>query len=87
MKIVSFLDSRKCTPLIKIRSAMPNRRLPNTISSVIRTLTTARDAWKLLPNVRLISAAHWAKLDDSKADSLLNKFLKEAGDVPNALAA
>jgi len=36
---------------------------------------------------RLITAAHWAKLDDSKADSLLSKFLKEAGDVPAALAA
>ena len=66
---------------------MPNRRLPNTISSVIRTLTTARDAWKQFPNDRLITAAHWAKLDDSKADSFLNKFLKEAGDVPAALAA
>jgi hypothetical protein len=66
---------------------MPNRRLPNTISSVIRTLTTARDAWKQFPNDRLITAAHWAKLDDSKADSLLSKFLKEAGDVPIALAA
>jgi hypothetical protein len=66
---------------------MPNRRLPNTISSVIRTLTTARDAWKQFPNDRLITAAHWAKLDDSKADSFLNKLIKEAGDVPNALAA
>ena len=66
---------------------MPNRRLPNTISSVIRTLTTARDAWKQFPNDRLITAAHWAKLDDAKPDSLLNKLSKEAGDVPNALAA
>lgn len=66
---------------------MPYRRLPNTIGSGIRTLTTARDAWKQFPNERLITAAHWAKLDDTKADSLLSKFLKEAGDVPQALAA
>lgn len=66
---------------------MPTRRLPNTITSVIRTLNTARDAWKEFPADRLITAAHWAKLDDSVADSFLNRFLKEAGDVPQALAA
>lgn len=66
---------------------MPNRRLPNTISSVIRTLTTAREAWKQFPQDRLITPAHWAKLDDSNAASFLNQLLKEAGDVPLALAA
>ena len=66
---------------------MPNRRLPNTLSSVIRTLTTARDALKQFPAASLISADHAAKLDDSVPDSFLNIFLKEAGDVPNALAA
>ena len=66
---------------------MPNRRLPNTLSSVIRTLTTARDALNQFPSARLVSADHAAKLDGSQPDSFLNVFLKEAGDVPNALAA
>src|SRR5438067_13740248 len=66
---------------------MPHRRLPNTISSVIRTLTTARDPWKQYPADRLITDAQWAKLDDANASSLLTRLLKEAGDVPLALAA
>lgn len=70
----------------RIRSAMPTRRLPNSTITVIRTLTTARDAWKQFPNDRLITAAHWAKLDDANPQSFLSRLLKEAGDVPNALA-
>jgi hypothetical protein len=67
---------------------MPSRRLPNTISAVIRTLTTARDAWAQYPAARLITAAHWAKLDPNAAPpSQLTVFLKEAGDIPAALAA
>lgn len=66
---------------------MPTRRLPNSTATVIRTLITARDAWKQFPNNRLITAAHWAKLDDTNAQSFLSRLLKEAGDVPNALAA
>jgi len=66
---------------------MPNRRLPNSLAAVIRTLTTARDAWTQFPSDRLISPAHWAKLDPAAPDSFLNLLLKEAGDVPLALAA
>jgi len=32
-------------------------------SSVLRTLTKARDGWINFPTARLISDAHWAKLD------------------------
>jgi len=66
---------------------MPTRRLPNSTVTVIRTLTAARDAWKQFPNDRLITAAHWVKLDDANPQSFLSRLLKEAGDVPNALAA
>jgi hypothetical protein len=66
---------------------MPHRYLPNTISSVIRTLTTARDAWGQYPAARLITEAQWAQIDPATGDSLLNRLLKEAGDVPLALAA
>lgn len=66
---------------------MPYRRLPNTISAVLRTLTTARDAWKQFSDARLIKPEHWAKLDDGDPASLLHRLLKEAGDVPLALAA
>ena len=66
---------------------MPSRQLPNTISSVVRSLTAARDGWTRFPSARLISAAHWAKLDPAAPAGLLNRFLKEAGDVPLALAA
>jgi hypothetical protein len=65
---------------------MPSRRLPNTISAVIRTLTTARDAWKKYPDAPLISAEQFAKLDAASPQSLLSRTLKEAGDVPLALA-
>jgi hypothetical protein len=66
---------------------MPSRRLPNSQVSVLRTLTTARDAWKQFPTDRLISPAHWAKLDDAQPTSFLNRYLKESGDVQTALAA
>ncbi len=67
---------------------MPSRRLPNTTSAVIRSLTAARDAWSQFPDNRLITATHWAALDpSSNPASLLTRFLKEAGDVPLALAA
>ena len=67
---------------------MPSRRLPNTISAVIRSLSAARDAWVQFPDNRLITAAHWAALDPSGSPaSLLTRFLKEAGDVSLALAA
>jgi len=67
---------------------MPSRRLPNSMPSVIRTLTTARDAWKRFPNDRLISPEHWTKLDDDASkNAFLTRLLKEAGDVPIALAA
>lgn len=68
---------------------MPSRRLPNTIPAVIRTLKTARDTWKNTPVAadRAISDEHWAKLDDAVPASLLNRFLKEAGEVDLAQAA
>lgn len=66
---------------------MPHRRLPNTISSVIRTLTTARDAWAQYSADRLITAAQFAQLDPAVPACLFNQLLKEAGDVPIALAA
>ena len=66
---------------------MPTRRLPNTISGVVRTLTTARDAWKSYPDARLLTDSHWAKLDPATPASLLARLIKEAGDVPLALAA
>jgi len=57
--------------------------------AVIRTLKTARDAWKNtpVPADRAISADHWAKLDDAAPASFLNTLLKEATDVDLALAA
>lgn len=69
---------------------MPYRRLPNTMSAVIRTLKAARDQWKLTPGPadRAITDAHWAQLDDAPAaNSLLKTLLKEASDVDLALAA
>ncbi|KAF0180162.1 MAG: hypothetical protein FD161_940 [Limisphaerales bacterium] len=69
---------------------MPYRRLPNTMSAVIRTLKAARDQWKLtpVPADRAITDAHWAQLDDAPAsNSFLNRLLKEASDVDLALAA
>ena len=68
---------------------MPSRRLPNSMPAVIRTLKTARDAWKNtpLPADRALTADQWAKLDDSEDDSFLNQLLKEATDVDLALAA
>ena len=68
---------------------MPSRRLPNSMPAVIRTLKTARDAWKNTPVAadRAISADHWAKLDDSVPASFLNRLLKEATDVDLAQAA
>ena len=66
---------------------MPSRRLPNSQVTVLRTLTAARDAWKRFPAERLITATHWGKLDDSAPASLLNRFIKESGDVQTALAA
>lgn len=66
---------------------MPTRRLPNSQSSVIRTLKTARDAWKQYPDARLIFDSHWAKLDDANAESLLNQFIREVDEVYLAKAA
>lgn len=68
---------------------MPSRRLPNTTPSIIRTLKTARDAWKNTPLAadRAITAEHWAQLDDANPTSFLNQMLKEATDVDLALAA
>lgn len=68
---------------------MPSRRLPNSMPAVIRTLKTARDAWKNTPIAadRAISGEQWAKLDDEAPDSFLNQLLKEASDVDLALAA
>ncbi len=68
---------------------MPSRRLPNSMPAVIRTLKTARDAWKNTPAAadRAISAEQWARLDDSVPASFLNGLLKEASDVDLALAA
>lgn len=68
---------------------MPYRRLPNSMASILRTLKTARDAWKNtpLPADRALSTEHWAKLDDADPASFLNRLLKEASDVDLALAA
>jgi len=66
---------------------MPYRKLPNSVPAVIRTLKTARDAWKITAATdRAITAEQWAKLDDAAPASLLNRFLKEASDVDLALA-
>lgn len=67
---------------------MPTRRLPNSVSAVIRTLKTARDAYKITPAAdRPFGADIWAKLDDATPGSFLNRLLKEATDVDLALAA
>lgn len=66
---------------------MPSRRLPNSTPAVIRTLTAAREAWKRFPTERLISADHWAQLDDAAPVGLLNRLLKEASDVDKSRAA
>jgi hypothetical protein len=68
---------------------MPTRRLPNTIATVIRVLTTARNEWKNTPVAanRAISTDQWNQLNDAVPTSFLNRFLKEASDVDLALAA
>ena len=68
---------------------MPYRRLPNSLPSVLRALTKARDNYKntLLPADRAISTAQFALVDDTVADSLLNRLIKEATDVDLAEAA
>jgi hypothetical protein len=66
---------------------MPHRRLPNTLTSVLRTLTTACGAWTTYASDRLITAAQYAKLDPADENSLLTRLIKEAGDIPTALAA
>ena len=68
---------------------MPHRQLPNSVPTVIRLLTTARDQWKNTPNAadRAISADHWAQLDDANPNSFLNQFLGEASAVHLAEAA
>jgi hypothetical protein len=67
---------------------MPSRKIPNTTPSVIRCLSTARDAWKNTPAPdRAISADQWAQLDDSNENSLLSRMLKQISDVEIALAA
>ena len=68
-------------------SPCPPARQPNTTSAVVRSLTAARDAWSQFPENRLITPAHWAKIDPADPASLLTRLLKEAGDVPLALAA
>jgi hypothetical protein len=65
---------------------MPSRRLPNSQVAVLRTLTSARDAWKQFPGDRIISATHWTKLDDGAPASFLSRLLKETGDIETALA-
>ena len=52
---------------------MPSRRLPNSMPAVLRTLTKARDQYKLTatPADRAISAAQFAQLDDTVPASLL----------------
>ncbi len=68
---------------------MPSRKLPYTIASTIRVLTTARDEWKNTPIAanRAISTDQWNQLNDAVPASFLNHFLKEASDVDLALAA
>lgn len=66
---------------------MSSRRAPNSNPSVIRSLTAAREAWLRFPENRLISTDHFAQLDATQADGLLNRFLKESSDVDKALAA
>jgi hypothetical protein len=67
---------------------MPHRRLPNTLTAIIRQFTVVRDAWRLYPNARLIDQAQYDKLDDGPYhDGLLTRIIKETGDVPLALAA
>ena len=68
---------------------MPSRRIPNSVPTVIRLLTTARDEWKNTPNAadRAISADQWTQLDDSNPNSFLNRFLAEASAVHLAEAA
>ena len=55
---------------------MPTRRLPNSMSAVLRTLKTAHDTWKATPNAtdRAITTEQWAKLDDAAPASLLNRL-------------
>ena len=67
---------------------MPYRRLPNTVTAVIRQLTTVGEAWGKYPQARLTEAAQFDKIDDGPyTPGLLSRLIKEAGDVPLALAA
>lgn len=66
---------------------MPYRKLPNTTPAVLRTLTTACGAWTTYASDRLITAAQYAQLDPADPNCLLSRLVKEAGDVPLALAA
>lgn len=68
---------------------MPSRRLPNSVPTTLHGLKTARDFYLLTPTAadRAIDAATFAKLDPAMADSFLNRWLKELGDVGLAKAA
>ena len=67
---------------------MPRRRLPNTVTAIIRQLTITREAWHQYPTARLITSAQFDKLDDGPySTSLLTRLVSEAGDVPRTLAA
>jgi hypothetical protein len=66
---------------------MATRKIPNSTPSVLRSLQTARDAWKNSSAAdRAITAEQWARLDDSDENSLLSRLLKQVSDVDVALA-
>lgn len=68
---------------------MPSRRLPNSMPAVIRTLTKARDTYKLttISAERAITATQFAQLDDALPTTLLSRLIKEAHDIDLAQAA
>jgi len=67
---------------------MPYRRLPNTITAVMRQFTAVREAWEQYPEARLIEAAHYARIADGpETPGLLSQLIAKSGDVPLALAA
>src|SRR6266705_2419007 len=61
---------------------MPHRQLPNSIPTVVRLLTTARDTYiNTSVSGRAITADQYALLDTTNPYSLLSRFLRENSAV------
>ena len=67
---------------------MPHLQRPNSMTSVVLLLCTARDLYQTITPLtdRALNADQWAKLDPAIPGCFLNRLLKETGDVAAALS-